>query len=176
MKYATFDGTGNLLGRYDSDIHPTIPAGAIEVPDILFFRSINESDGLWKLVNGEFSKTPLPTAELILAAHSRINATYQASVEAMTTGYPDDEVKSWSKQEEEARAWLLDNQAPTPWIDGAISARGITKADMIDRIMENAVLFAPLHGALTGKRQKLRDEIDSLGDGPTQEQLDAIQW
>lgn len=120
---------------------------------------------------------PPPTpAQLIAAAHARINAAYQSAVNAVTAGYPADEISSWPKQESEARAWLAGNTAATPWLDSASTARGITKADLVTRIMDNVSLFTAAHGQLTGKRQKLRDEIDALGSNPTQSQLDAIQW
>ena len=110
------------------------------------------------------------------AAIARINVSYQAAVKAMTSGYPEDEINSWPKQETEARAWLQDSNAHTPWIDGAAAERGISKAELVDRIIANAALFAPMHGQLTGKRQKLCDEVAALGNTPAQQQLDAIQW
>lgn len=120
---------------------------------------------------------PPPTpAQLIAAAHARINTAYQSAVNTVTAGYPADEISSWPKQESEARAWLADNTVATPWLDSASAARGITKADLVTRIMDNAALFTTAHGQLTGKRQKLRDEIDALGPNPAQSQLDAIQW
>ena len=120
---------------------------------------------------------PPPTpAQLIAAAHARINTAYQSAANALTSGYPADEISSWPKQESEARAWLADSAAATPWLDSASTARGITKADLVTRIMDNAALFTTAHGQLTGKRQKLRDEIDAIGSNPTQSQLDAIQW
>ena len=110
------------------------------------------------------------------AALYRINADYQTTISSMTSGYPADEVQSWSKQETEARAWLADNTAATPWIDAAASSRGITKAALVNLIIANANALAPFHGAITGKRQRLRDQIEALGATPTQAQLDAIQW
>jgi hypothetical protein len=120
---------------------------------------------------------PEPTpAELKAAAHARINASYAIAVNALTSGYPESEIASWPKQETEARAWLADNNAATPWIDSAATARGIPKADFVTLVIANADALAPLHGALSGKRQLLRDQIDALGDSPTAEQLNAIQW
>jgi hypothetical protein len=85
-------------------------------------------------------------------------------------------VASWRQHEGEARGWLTDTTASTPFIDAAASERGIDKAALIHKIIAKASLFAPAHGQLTGKRQKLRDEIIALGDNPTQQQLDAIKW
>ena len=120
---------------------------------------------------------PAPTtAELIAAAHVRINAAYEAAVASFTVGYPDNEISSWPKQEAEARAWEADNMASTPWIDGAVVARQIPKDQLVSLIIGNANALAPIHGSLTGKRQRLRDEIGALGNNPTPEQLNAIQW
>ncbi len=119
--------------------------------------------------------SPVPaTAKAIALA--RIDAAYQDAINTITAGYPQDEVMSWPKQEAEARAWLLDINAPTPWIDGAVAARSITKSELVDKIISNATLFARLHGELTGKRQNLRDRIAALADSPVQQQLDAIRW
>jgi hypothetical protein len=122
-------------------------------------------------------ETPAPAPEeMIAAAHARISWAYEAAVYAMTAGYPANEVASWPKQEREARAWLDDNNAATPWIDAAYPVRGITKSELVNKIISQADALAPLHGALTGKRQLLRDQINALGENPSQAELDAIQW
>jgi hypothetical protein len=120
---------------------------------------------------------PAPSAdEMKASALSRINAAYQSSVDALTAGYPAGEIASWPKQEAEARAWLSHNSVSTPWMDAAVAARGITKDDLAAKIIGNADLFTASSGQLSGKRQKLRDQILALGDSVTQAQLDAIQW
>ncbi len=119
----------------------------------------------------------IPSSENhIAAAHERINSAYEAAVADLTAGYPQSEIASWDKQEAEARALYADGNAVTPWIDGAAAARGIDRIALAVLIISNANALLPFHGALTGKRQKLRDAIDALGSEATQEQLDAIQW
>lgn len=69
MKYATFDPvTGALTGRYDSDIHETIPASAIELDDVQFRRTIDELDGVWTLLNGVVVKKPMPAPTQVVPA------------------------------------------------------------------------------------------------------------
>jgi hypothetical protein len=119
---------------------------------------------------------PSATMKRKAAALARINAAYEDAMNTITSGYPENEIISWPRQEAEARAWLLNARTPTPWIDAAAAARGVTKAELVDKIMAHAALFIPLHGELTGKRQKLRDRIAALGEHPAQQQLDAIQW
>lgn len=133
---------------------------------------------LWNAVAppSSISPPPPPAGQLKAAALARINAAYQTAIEALTADYPEDEVRSWPKQEAEAAAWLLDPKAFTPWIDAAAAARSISKAELVEKIIANAASFAPAYGQLTGKRQKLRDQIAALGDSPTQQQLDEIEW
>jgi hypothetical protein len=109
-------------------------------------------------------------------ALARIDVAYQHATDALKVGYPDDETRSWPLQETEARAWLQNPDAATPWLDAAANARGLSKAELAGRIVANAASFASAHGQLTGKRQKLRDQIAALGDNALEEQLDAIQW
>lgn len=119
---------------------------------------------------------PLTTEQLIALAHARISTAYTVAVRSITAGYPEDEVKSWDKQESEARGWMESNSHPTPWIDAAAQERGLAKAELVSRIIAKATLFTSAHAQLTGKRQRLSDQITALGDSPAQEQLDAIQW
>lgn len=131
---------------------------------------------LWATAGQSPPSPPLPVLATAQAgALARINAAYQGAINTITAGYPEGEVMNWPKQEAEARAWLLDADAATPWIDGAVAGRSITKAELVDKIIANATLFARLHGKLTGKRQNLRDRIAAL-DSPHRQQLDEIQW
>jgi hypothetical protein len=129
------------------------------------------------ITDEELAALRAPTQEQMRdAVLARINAAYQATIDAITASYPVGEVESWAKQETEARAYLADNLAPTPWIDAAAEARGIDKAELISRIIQKADLFAPYHGYYTGIRQKLEDEVNALPGNATQAQYDAIQW
>lgn len=50
----------NGLGRYDSNVHQRIPAGAIEVSAALFVKTIQEADGVWIIdAEGNLTKEPL---------------------------------------------------------------------------------------------------------------------
>jgi hypothetical protein len=178
-KYLLFNSSGVLESRFDSAINTSIPEEAILVSDEIFLRTLQEYDGVWKMVDGELIKEsfppPAPSA-LIHSALSRINKAYEDSINSMTSGYPQGEIDSWSEQKMEAQAWLADNTTFTPWLNAAAASRGITKADLVTKIMDNANAFAVLHGQLTGKRQKLRDDILALGASPTQEELESVQW
>lgn len=145
-----------------------------QIPNLMFdtIEAVQSFIDIW---NGAVLPTP-NAPERISAAHARINAAYENAVRELTSGYPDREIASWDKQEAEARALYADTSALTPWIDGAAAARGIPRLNLAILIISNANALLPFHGALTGKRQKLRDAIDALGSEATQQQLDAIQW
>lgn len=144
------------------------------------FSALEPYVALWNAAGSPSSPDPGPGPEptpeqMREAAHMRINSAYEAAVSQLVAGYPQHEIDSWAKQEAEARAWLKDNSAPTPWIDSAATTRGIPKPEFIAKVIEQADALAPMHGALSGKRQYLRDAIDALVS-PTQAQLDEIEW
>ena len=118
----------------------------------------------------------LSSGEAKTAALERIDAAYRAAVRALTRDYPEEEVRSWPKQEAEAYAWSVNPEAATPWIDRAAATRGISRAALAEKIRARAAVFTLLHAELTGKRQKLRDAIAALGERPAQKELDVVRW
>ena len=62
MKYATFNAAGELSGRYDSAVHFNIPEGAMALSASLWLATKNETDGDWRLVDGEVVKKPFSEA------------------------------------------------------------------------------------------------------------------
>lgn len=179
MKYVTFDGNAQLNGRYDSDIHSSIPVGAVEATDELFLRTINEIDGDWKLVLGVITKVAFAApaaATLIAAAKARINASYDAAVGNLSINYPYGDKEAMWLQEKEARAYQASNAATVPWLDAIAAERVMPKGELATIIVNRANDYAASHGTYTGKQQKLIADINALGASPTQEQLDAIVW
>lgn len=90
MKHILFVA-GILAARYDSEIHGVnIPGEAIEVSDETFFKTINEQDGIWKLIDGEIVKTELPFVEPV-DPRTLIEVTaFQAHAAIARTGLYDD--------------------------------------------------------------------------------------
>jgi hypothetical protein len=68
MKFATFDENGTLTGRYDSGIHSVIPEDAIELSEAVFLATRTDMDGIWKLIDGDVVKVPVPKVETNYAA------------------------------------------------------------------------------------------------------------
>jgi hypothetical protein len=168
--------TGVRVVQWDS----VLGTGHVEYYDDNTPNSPLSSIAAYQIYIDDYNLPPqlpvIPTDVLIANAHARIQASYSAAVNAVTAAYPKEEQDSWFKQEQEARAWTANNSVSTPWIDAAVTARGIAKSDLVTLIITNADAFTALSGQYTGKRQSLRDQITALGSTPSQAQLDAIKW
>lgn len=143
--------------------------------DITEFQSFVDS---WKAAApGQVASLAGSSSDQMKAvAVARINTAYQFAVRELTAAYPEEEVKSWALQEAEAKAWLSNPQAHTPWLDSAADARSMSKADLAAKITTKAAAFAQAHGQLTGKRHRLQEMITALSDFPAQQQWDDIKW
>jgi hypothetical protein len=120
--------------------------------------------------------TPPTPAQNKAAAFDRINTAYEQAMTTLNGDYPDSEILSWPTQDAEATALLADKNADTPWLKGAAKGRNISMDNLALRVKKKSDKYLPAYGELTGKRQRLRDAIDALGDAPTLAQLNAIQW
>ncbi len=98
-------------------------------------------------------------AEARIQAKNQVNIDYEAQVNALTEGVPEAEIKTWTKQELEARAYKADNTTSTPLIDALCEARGVPKDYLIGKIIDKAEIYAVAVGTLTGIRQKAEDEF-----------------
>lgn len=86
-----------------------------------------------------------------------INREFLQSVKDLIGEVPKHEVDSWGQQEQEARAYLLDNTVSTPLIDAIASARGVAKDLLITKIIEKADAYTVAIGTLIGNRQAKED-------------------
>jgi hypothetical protein len=87
------------------------------------------------------------------------NIEYEKQVAILVDGTPAGEIKTWTKQETEARQYLVDNTISTPLIDAMSQARGVSKEWLVAKIIQKADLYAQEVGRLTGLRQKKEDEL-----------------
>lgn len=145
-----------------------------------------EQDGAWVQQWEVYELDPDQVEENIAAAisearasaHARINDAYTARTQVLAGDYPENEQKSWPVQIQEANTVLSGGAEPTPWIDNAAAARGITRESLANLIKAQDTVYRQYHGALTGTRQALRDQIDAVPDGDPAsiDALNAIQW
>ncbi len=90
---------------------------------------------------------------------SKANADFETAISSLTSSIPTSEISTWTKQEQEARAYILDSNASTPFIDAICLAREVDKSYLVGKIIEKADAYAVAVGTLTGIRQKLEKEI-----------------
>ena len=109
--------------------------------------------------NEEGSFITLTDSHLAPFLMKTANAEFEQEVAALTVGIPKEEQMTWTKQEQEARAYILDSNASTPFIDAICTARGCEKSYLVNKIIEKADEYAVAVGTLTGIRQKLEKEI-----------------
>lgn len=83
---------------------------------------------------------------------------------AIHTPYTEYEIKTWPIQQQEAEAYLADNNASTPTLDTLAQTRKITKTVLVSKIMENVNIIRPLIGKILGEQQALLDELKNTDD------------
>lgn len=103
-----------------------------------------------------------------------LNNSFNLSVAKITTALPH-EMTSWRKQEEQARAYLVDNTVATPFIDVLMVTRnfGETKDELVAKIIANADEYDIAYASLLGKFQNLSKAIDYC---TTVKEVEAISW
>ena len=81
---------------------------------------------------------------------------------AILTGtYPDREIRTFDKQESEARAYAADATASTPLLSALAQARGVPLDELARRVLVKADAFAVASGSIIGQRQALEDRLDA---------------
>lgn len=83
----------------------------------------------------------------------------------------DTERETWERQKIEADAYILDVNAGTPFLDALSTSRGITKADVVQKILAKAEIYAIAIGNLLGEQYKFEDQLELVS---TLAELDAL--
>ena len=143
---ARFEGRLSDVVLMDGDV--AIPCTADADPnDPLWAEEAAAYDDKYALTNARAIKL------------GEINRACEAALSQFKDGYPEGEVQSWERQFTEAVAWQANPAAPTPTLDGIATARGITRDDLVGRVLVKAELFAVASGQIIGRRQMFEDTI-----------------
>lgn len=149
------DGAGEMEWTDDLN-HPLTPADYAE--DVAPFVALWEAEKA--RLDAEANKPP--TLEEAKAAKlAEINAECQHMLESLTLTYPERELTTFDKQESEARAYLADPTASTPFLSALAAARGIKLADLVQRVIAKADAFTSASCYIIGQRQALEDRLDA---------------
>lgn len=126
-----------------------------------------QRDGKWyqTWVLEPVTHTPEEEAQRLagvkFAKLSEINAVADMAIATLTATYPDREISTFDKQEDEARAYASDAMSSTPFLSALAQARGISLADLVKRVLAKADAFAVASGSIIGQRQALEDRLDA---------------
>ena len=115
-----------------------------------------DSNYTYKIESNEVVKTERNDKVYLL---NKVNADFETAISSLTSSTPTSEISTWTKQEQEARAYLLDSNASTPFMDAICTSRGVDKSYLAGKIIEKADAYAVAVGTLTGVRQKLEKEV-----------------
>lgn len=117
----------------------------------------------FQYVNNVLSEYPGWEAEVAEQEHQQqeraIRARYSAMLVDIAKPYGPEERETWKTQEEEARSWMVDNDAPCTMIRAMATARDIAINILVAKIIANADKFRSASGQILGAQQA---EIDLL--------------
>lgn len=124
-----------------------------------------------QLVNGEFGEvTPFiapaeDLEQLIGEKREEIEAAFKSEIAHINESYSEDEQKSFDRQVKQAELWKADNSAETPLLDSMLTTRthsGISKAELVERILQKTAIYDSLYGAALGRKQDREDLLEAV--------------
>lgn len=137
------------------------PEGIAAFCNAIYSYNNGEYRAKWEAKQLEVEVSPEPTPEELKALErAKIEQAYNSRIDVLVAGYPEKVRETWPSQESEARAWLLDNTAPTPTLDGIVERSGRDKAALVNSIITKADYFKRESGRALGDMQAALAAID----------------
>ena len=97
---------------------------------------------------------------------------------SLLTGYPQTEIDSFYRQEQEALSWRIDKSSKTPMLTQISKIRGVPFDILVQKVLEKSDQFAAVIGEIIGQRQKFEDALIAATTIEQVEQLtkEIAQW
>jgi hypothetical protein len=105
---------------------------------------------------------------------AEIDQDFSAATDNLTAGWPQHEIQTWNKQESEARALVQNADAPTPRLSTIAIIRGLTAAELAQRVIREADAFTAASANLVGLRYKARQLVQDLPDSGDYHRLSEL--
>jgi|GEM_PF-2421426 len=86
---------------------------------------------------------------------------FEAKVRQLVGDATQTEIASWKTQEEEAKAWLLDNTTPTPFVDALMRTRTDAKEELCNKVIYKANAYKQYYPLLLGEYHNALKKIES---------------
>jgi len=151
------DPNGPRGGEFERELNSLFCGWANIYPTRYMWDDIAQTLVLWPGWEAEEAeKDALAEAQ---RKEKAIRDKYAAMLLGIAKPYGPEERETWKTQEEEALQFIADNSAPCVMIRAMAASRGITIELMVEKIMENAVLFRAASGQILGLQQKDLDQL-----------------
>lgn len=108
----------------------------------------------------DWSKVDFDTFESQLYDH--LASEESRALRFVKTGYTDEAVETWDQQRSEADKWAADNAASVPMLQSLAVERGITVAELVEKVLAKANQAAAVTGLVLGSVQGAGDKIEAL--------------
>lgn len=104
-----------------------------------------------------------------------IQTEFRIAVDNLTQGTTDTERNSWTIQEAEARAFVVDPNTPTPALSILAQARGVPLNILVEKVIEKAELYKRAYFYYQGLRDRAEDRIKEFSDDLPLEKLTELR-
>ncbi len=109
----------------------------------------------WLIKAKEFNE------EIKLEYKSKIENSIKSKLDSNKVNYEDYEIKTWERQEAEARSYLENNSNSTPMLDALSESRLEEKKYLAEKIVSKADAAAIYIASLLGQKKKLLNQINT---------------
>ncbi|WP_067586382.1 hypothetical protein [Endozoicomonas ascidiicola] len=156
MKRTFFAKPGTDEQLIDMRDAPACPEGFINM------QSERPETGDWLAqADGTWLEKVISLAEAKHHKLTEINEWADCELCFITDEYPETEIKSWDKQEAEARKLLADSHSHAPLLNAIARQRHINLITLAEKVVIKADAFAELSGSVFGRRQLLEDQVNT---------------
>ena len=112
----------------------------------------------------EWSKVDFDTFERELYEHLALEES--RALKQVKAGYTDEAVETWDQQRSEADKWTVDNTASVPLLESQAATRGISIAELVEKVLAKANDAAQITGLVLGSVQGAGDQIEAIKAEP----------
>lgn len=102
--------------------------------------------------------------QLVEQKNSEAEASFVNEIATIKGTYSQSEIDGWDIQKQEAEAYQLDSNAPTPTISAIATASGETVADLVTKIMAKVAAYQSAYGTALGKKRKMQNDVTTINE------------
>lgn len=146
---------GTIIGHRSSEEKEVITLGDIGEYTYIFAEDLSEQPTELVFEQIVLSKSELDYLRNNSMYIKALESNVQLKIKNLVKDYPQFEIETFSTQESEAKAYQLDNNANTPFIDNLCASRGINKELMVQKIINNAAALKAVTAPIIGEYQRI---------------------